>query len=109
MSGFVDVTVHLSLPAEAIDLLAARVAERVRQTEGESRAADDWLSTRQAARYLGLSVPALHRLTAARSVPFEQSGPGARCWFQRSALDGWRSAGEPSAASNLLPQTRKGL
>jgi len=51
---------------------------------------DRWLTTREAAEYLGMSVPALHRLTAERAIPFEQDGPGAKCYFKRSELDDWR-------------------
>jgi excisionase family DNA binding protein len=57
---------------------------------------DRWLNTREAAGHLGVSVHALHKLTAARSIPFEQDGPGARCYFRRSDLDAWRG-GECSA------------
>jgi excisionase family DNA binding protein len=51
---------------------------------------DRWLNTREAATYLGMSTNALHKLTASRSVPFEQAGPGARCYFRRADLDAWR-------------------
>jgi excisionase family DNA binding protein len=51
---------------------------------------DRWLTTKQAAEHLGMSVGALHRLTAERAIPFEQSGPGAKCYFKRSDLDEWR-------------------
>ena len=53
-------------------------------------AEDGWLSTREAADYLGLSVNALHRMTAARAIRFEQSAPGAKCYFKRSDLDAYR-------------------
>jgi excisionase family DNA binding protein len=53
-------------------------------------AEDGWLTTAQAASYLGMSISALHKLTAARLIPFEQSGPGAKCYFRRSDLDEWR-------------------
>ena len=53
--------------------------------------AGGWLTTAQAAEHLGISVHALHRLTAARTVPFHQDGPGARCFFRRSDLDAWRA------------------
>jgi excisionase family DNA binding protein len=49
-----------------------------------------WLTARQAAEYLGLSVAALHRLTAARTIPFAQDAPGCKLWFKRSELDQWR-------------------
>jgi excisionase family DNA binding protein len=54
-------------------------------------ASDGWLTTREAADHLGLSVHALHRLTSTRQVPFSQAGPGAKCYFRRSDLDAWRS------------------
>jgi excisionase family DNA binding protein len=52
---------------------------------------DRWLTTAEAALHLGLSVHALHRLTAARRVPFTQHAPGGRCYFRRSELDAWRA------------------
>jgi hypothetical protein len=51
---------------------------------------DGWLNTRAAAAYAGCSVNALHRAMASREVEFEQSGPGAKAWFRRSAIDAWR-------------------
>jgi hypothetical protein len=51
---------------------------------------DRWLSTRQAADYLGMTPNALHKLTASRSVKFEQNGPGGRCYFRQADLDAWR-------------------
>jgi excisionase family DNA binding protein len=55
-------------------------------------AEDRWLTSKQAADYLAISVHALHRLTSERRIPFEQSGPGGRCYFRKSELDRWRSA-----------------
>jgi excisionase family DNA binding protein len=51
---------------------------------------DRWLSTREAATYVGKSVSAMHRLTAERAIPFEQDAPGGKCWFRRADLDAWR-------------------
>jgi excisionase family DNA binding protein len=51
---------------------------------------DGWLSTRQAADYLGISTNALHKLTASRAIRFEQDKPGGKCWFKRSELDAFR-------------------
>jgi len=45
------------------------------------------MDTRRAADYLGMSVSAIHRLTAERAIPFVQNGPGAKCYFKRSDLD----------------------
>jgi excisionase family DNA binding protein len=79
----------LNVPDGLVDQLAAAVAAQL-----DGSAADRWMTTREAAPYLGLSVPALHRLTAARAVPFEQSSANARCWFKRSELDEWRRSGQ---------------
>lgn len=69
---------------------------------------DRWLSTREAAEHLGLSVAAMHRLTAERSVPFEQDGPGAKCWFKRGALDAWRRGEHPMYAPAPLLRSVSG-
>jgi excisionase family DNA binding protein len=55
--------------------------------------AGGWMTSRQTAAYLGLTLPALHRLTAARALPFEQDAPGGKCWFHRADLDAWRRRG----------------
>jgi excisionase family DNA binding protein len=54
-------------------------------------APDRWLSTQDAADYLGITANALHKLTARRAIPFEQEKPGAKCWFRRADLDAWRT------------------
>ncbi len=71
----------------------ADLAERLRPflVDGQPPAHEDgWLGVREAAEYLGISTHALHRLTAARQVPFSQDRLGARCYFRRSELDRWR-------------------
>jgi excisionase family DNA binding protein len=86
-----------ALDAEALDLLAERLAPplqaQVLVGQRHPDTGDDWLNSKSAAAYLGVSMNAIHKLTAARSIPFEQDGPGCRCWFKRSELDGWRSGG----------------
>jgi excisionase family DNA binding protein len=52
---------------------------------------DGWLDSQRAASYLGISRNALYKLTAARSIPFEQEQRGCKCWFRRSDLDAWRT------------------
>ena len=83
---------RLELPADALDALADLVAERVAQRLAASAPAEDdgWLSTKAAAEYLGVTPNSLHKLTSERTIPFEQSGRGGRCWFKRSDLDTWR-------------------
>jgi excisionase family DNA binding protein len=83
------------------DRLAPRIAERLVEVD------DRWLSTTEAASYLGVSIHALHKLTAARTIPFEQEGPGCRLWFRRSELDCWRRGGDSGSmrsASTSLPR-----
>jgi excisionase family DNA binding protein len=83
---------QLDLPPAVLDRLADMVAERVAARLASSTAGDDrWMSTAEAAEYLGMSTNALHRLTSERKVPFSQDRPGGKCWFKRSDLDAWRS------------------
>ena len=79
------------LDDDALSELAQRLAPFLSQPPPATD--DRWLSTREAALYLGMSVNALHRLTAERAVPFVQDAPGAKCWFLRSELDAWRRGG----------------
>jgi excisionase family DNA binding protein len=79
-----QVTVDLDRLA---DLIADRVAARLLAHGGGAGRESGWLTTREAAEYLGITVNALHRLTADRRVPFSQERPGAKCWFRRSDLD----------------------
>ena len=81
-----------ALDADALDRLAERLAPRLTNHLTAAVTApecDRWLTTREAATHIGRSTTALHKLTAARGIPFSQDGPGARCYFRRSALDAW--------------------
>lgn len=85
------------LDEDALAELATRLAPFLRRPDS----ADDggWLCTREAAEYLGITANALHKLTAARAIPFEQEGPNAKCWFRRSELDAWRRGGRAPVRS----------
>jgi excisionase family DNA binding protein len=76
------------LDDDALAALAARLAPFMPQPEPAD--GDRWLTTREAAEYLGMSRSALYQLTAARAIPFEQDQPRGKCWFRRSQLDAWR-------------------
>jgi hypothetical protein len=67
---------------------------------------DAWMTAREAAAYLGFaSVHPLHKLTAARTIPFAQDAPGCRLFFKRSDLDDWRrSGGLRPVASDAVPR-----
>ncbi len=82
-----------NVPEEVLDALADAVASRVVDRLREHLAAEDdgWMTTREAADYLGISVNSLHKLTAARAIPFGQMGERGRCYFKRPDLDAWRA------------------
>lgn len=84
-SGWHDVSgpVTISTPERTLDLLADRIAERVTGAGASS----PWLTTRQAAERLRLSVDAVHRLTGADAIPHRKQG--GRCLFHRAELDEW--------------------
>jgi excisionase family DNA binding protein len=85
--------VALTLDDASLDRLADRVAKKLAPLFSTSAADVGWLTTRQAAEYLGLTAAALHRHTAARTISFVQDAPGGRCWFKRADLDQWRERG----------------
>lgn len=93
------------LPEDVLDELAERVAARVVARLERTQGGDRWLDSRQAADYLGVSLNALHKATAARTIPFEQDGPGAKLFFRRAELDAWRSGlSTRASASKSLPR-----
>lgn len=76
-----------------LDQLADRVADRIMERLSFTQPApepDRWMNSAEAAAYLGTTANALHKLTSARTVPFEQDAPGGRLYFKRSDLDAWR-------------------
>lgn len=80
-----------ALIAELDDQALAELARRLAPHLPAPASADDrWLDSRQAAAYLGITKNALHKLTAAKAIRFEQSAPGGKCWFRRADLDAWR-------------------
>jgi len=85
------------LPADVLfdEGAAAAQAERLAQRLA-GRQDGRWLTAKEAAAHLGLSVYALHKLTAARAIPFGQDGPGCKLWFRRAELDRWRQGGGSS-------------
>jgi hypothetical protein len=88
------------------DLLAPKLAMRLAAREQLS---DEWLTARQAAAYIGVSVNALHKHTAARQIPFEQDGPGCKIWLKRSELDVWRETGGARSVLPSVPSASKML
>lgn len=93
-----------SLDDDALDRLAERLAPRLADRVGAVE--DRWMGAKEAAEHLGVSLDGLHRLTAARRVPFEQDAPGCKLWFRRSELDAWRASGGGRNASTALPASR---
>ena len=82
---------NIDVPHEVVETVARRALELMRDKQQES--SDGWLDAAGAARYLGIPKTALHKLTAARAIPFEQEGAGCKLYFKRSDLDAWRRQG----------------
>ncbi len=76
---------------ELTDLLAPRLEARLAST---GPAIDEWLDHKGAAAYLGLTPNALEKHASARTVPFEQAGPGCKRFYRRSQLDVWRASAD---------------
>jgi excisionase family DNA binding protein len=81
----------VDVPREIVETIACRALELMREEQQEP--SDGWLDAAGAAEYLGMPRTALHKLTAARSIPFEQEGAGCKLYFKRSDLDAWRRQG----------------
>jgi len=79
-----------ALDDEGLDRFAARLAPKLERHLQGREAHPEWMNSKNAAEYLGMSRNALYKLTAARKIPFEQEGPGCKCYFKASELDTWR-------------------
>ena len=99
MSNRLAAAIVAELNDDALAMLAQRLAPYL--PHSQTTTADGWMDSHEAASYLGITRTALHRLTAAREVPFAQSRPGAKTYFQRSELDNWRRGGTPIAPKSL--------
>jgi excisionase family DNA binding protein len=75
-----------------LDHLAARVADQIaaRLAAASGAEPDQWLDSRGAADYLGISRDTVRRLSAEGSLPTEQAGTNCKLYFRRSDLDSWR-------------------
>jgi excisionase family DNA binding protein len=78
------------LDEDTLNALADRLAPRLASRLASPPTPDGWIDAKSAAAYLSISRHALHKLTAARAIPFEQDAPGCKLWFKRSDLDAWR-------------------
>ena len=88
MSDALAEAVLAALDDAALDALAERLAPRIASKLPAN--GDGWLDSNGAADYLGLSIFALHRLSAERRIPCSQDREGGKLWFMRSKLDAWR-------------------
>jgi predicted DNA-binding transcriptional regulator AlpA len=89
-------TLAIPLPLALADAIADRVIERMEERGGLAAGAtpepDRYMSTNEAASYLGMTTAALYKRVAAGDVPHHQDGPGCKLWFLRSELASWRSS-----------------
>jgi excisionase family DNA binding protein len=77
--------VNLELPDEVVEAIAQRAAEIVLERTEDPR--DDWLDSKAAADYLGISVGHLHNLKG--TVPSHKVGGRRR--YRRTELDDYQS------------------
>lgn len=71
----------------------SRLAERLAPYLADVVAAPEpngWLDFDGALQYLGMTKGTLYKLTSARTIPFQQDGPGCKLWFLRPELEEWR-------------------
>lgn len=77
-----------------IDLTELDLSELVRKIIREERSTpsepDRWLTTKEAADYLGMPISTLHKLTAEKKIPFQQHTRNGRLYFWKAHLDEWR-------------------
>jgi excisionase family DNA binding protein len=75
------------LDADDLSSLALELAPYLTQPDPDE---DRWLTTSEAARYLGISQRTLYRRMDAGVMAYEQECEGGRCYFTREALDAYR-------------------
>lgn len=91
--GTMPALIAMPVSPDFLDALAEHLAPRVAALIERDQDADHWMNSDQAADYLCMTKNALHKLTSAREIPFEQDGPGCKLWFRRQELDRWRRGG----------------
>jgi excisionase family DNA binding protein len=86
----------ITLDPDDLERLADLVAERIMaRFEVVDATEDRWMTSAEAATYLGMTRNALDKLCAARTVPFEQDVRGGKRWFKSADLDAWRRGEKP--------------
>src|ERR1700743_710957 len=65
------------------------------------------LNITEAANYLNVTVPALHRRTSRRIVPF--NNPGKRLYFLKSDLDQWIKSAKMNTYEEILKENKHKL
>jgi hypothetical protein len=108
LKGLLDEAAWSTAAEWFLDALADRVASRLATRLDRVAVEDRWLTTREAAAYLGFEgTSALHRLTSERRIAFSQESPGGKCWFRRAHLDAFREAHlQPPLEAWLTSDTR---
>jgi excisionase family DNA binding protein len=74
------------LDADDLRRFAERLAPYLPHDDDEDR----WLTSHEAAEYLGVSYSTISKLVAARTIPSTQEVEGGRHYFRRADLDGYR-------------------
>lgn len=86
----IELPLTLALSDNQLDAIAERIAAKL---ASRARQDDEWLDSREAARYLGIHRDTLRRLAADGRVDCQQDGPGCKLYFRCSDLDRCRACG----------------
>jgi flavin-dependent dehydrogenase len=90
----------LTVPAELLDAIAERVAQRLTDRLEPQASASPWLDVDAALVYLPFSRDQLYKLTAAKAIPFRKKRDGQGLLFHRGELERWlETAYEPTGCA----------
>ncbi len=84
-----SVELRLILDDDQVGAIASRVAEILRGTDPAPGNQPRYLTTEQAATYLGTTVGRIEKLVQQRRIPYVQEAVGCRLFFDRVDLDTW--------------------
>ena len=89
-------TIRIELDDRVLDLLAARLADRlaVHRAPADALAASPWMSAQAAADYIGCSLSRVRKLTMLGDLPNHRDG--ARVLYRRDDLDAYIRSGGAS-------------
>ena len=83
------------LVRQLAEAIAVRVADQLRDPQGNADLPSPWLDFAAAMAYTGFSRDRLYKLTAAKAIPHRKKRDGQGLLFHRDELDAWISENYP--------------